>query len=71
MAQGELKYYVAREHVIDTQGFPPCHTTPNICFWEEVKVNWQIQTLVNLGKLKPSSLKYTCKVILVVKKMII
>ncbi len=32
MAQGKLKCYVVGEHVIDTQGFPPCHTTPNICF---------------------------------------
>jgi len=50
MAQGELKSYVVGEHVIDTQGFPPCHTTPNIFFWEEAKVNQQVQTLVNLGK---------------------
>ncbi len=30
-------------------------------------MNWQIQTLVNLGKMRPSFLKYACKVILVVK----
>ncbi len=71
MARGELKCYVVGQNVIDTQGFTPCHTTPNIFFWEEAKVNWQIQTLVNLGKMKLDYLKYACKVILTMKKMII
>jgi hypothetical protein len=46
------------------------HVTPlpTFVFWEEAKVNWQIQTLVNLGKMRPSFLKYACKVILIVKK---
>ncbi len=27
------------EHYVDTQGFPPCCTTPNrLSFWEEAKV---------------------------------
>jgi hypothetical protein len=32
MAQRESKCYVVGECVIDTQGFPQCHTTPNMFF---------------------------------------
>jgi hypothetical protein len=36
----ELGCYTIGEHVIDTQGFPPCHTTlGRLSYWEEVEVN--------------------------------
>ncbi len=53
----------------DTQGFPPCKTKPNCLFFgEEGEVKKQIDALVMLGKMKPNTLEYTCKVTLHVKK---
>jgi hypothetical protein len=35
----ELSYCIIGEHVVDTQGFPPCCITPNrLSFWEEAEV---------------------------------
>jgi hypothetical protein len=37
--KGEFGYYKIGEHVVNTQGFPPCYNTPSMfSFWEEVKV---------------------------------
>jgi hypothetical protein len=39
-AQRGLKCCVVGEHMINTQGLPPYHTSPNrLFFWEEVEVN--------------------------------
>jgi len=55
----ELGCCTIGEHVIDTQGFPPCHTTPGrLSYWEEAEVNKQIQTLIKLGKMKNSDFEY-------------
>jgi hypothetical protein len=55
--------------VVDTQRFPPYRTKPSrLFFWEEGEVKKQIDALVMLGKMKPNTLKYTCKVTLHVKK---
>ncbi len=55
--------------MVDTQGFSPCITKPNcLFFWEESEVKKQIDALVMLRKMKPNTLKYTCKVTLHVKK---
>jgi hypothetical protein len=36
------------EHIVDTQGFPPCWTTPNkMSLWEETKAKKQIDALVH------------------------
>jgi hypothetical protein len=49
----ELGCYTIEEHVINTQGFPPCRTTPRrLCYWEEAKVNRKIQASIKLGKMK-------------------
>jgi hypothetical protein len=54
---------------VDTQGFPPCKITPSrVSFWEEIKVKKQIGVLVTLGKMKPNTLEYACKVTLLIKK---
>jgi hypothetical protein len=67
--KGELECCLIREHDIDTQGLPPCHTTPNkLSYWEEAKVNRQIQLLVKLRKIRINFSKYACKVALQVKK---
>ncbi len=68
----ELGYCVVGEHVIDTQGLPPCHTIPNnLSFYEEAKVNKQIQTVVKLKKLRPNSFKYIYKLTSLVKKVVV
>jgi hypothetical protein len=47
------------EHEIDTQGLPPCHTSPNrLSIWEEEEV------MVKLGKMMADFSKYVCKVTL-------
>jgi len=57
------------EHVVDTQGFPPCRASPGrLSYWEEAEVKRQINTSVELGKMRPSSSEYACRVILLVKK---
>lgn len=54
---------------MDTQGFLSCRTIPSkLSLWEEVEVKKQIDALVALGKMKPSTLDYACKVILLMKK---
>jgi hypothetical protein len=54
---------------VDTQGFPPYRTTPNrLSLWEEVEVKKQIDALVTLGKMKPSTSYYVCKATLLMKK---
>jgi hypothetical protein len=67
--KGESKCCVVSEHVINTQGFPPCHINLNkLSFWEEAKVNQQIQALIKLGKMRTNFLEYVYKVTLSVKK---
>jgi hypothetical protein len=57
------------EHSIDTQGFPPCRSTPSkLSFWEEAKVKQQIDALITLGKMRPNASKYACRVTLPIKK---
>jgi hypothetical protein len=54
---------------VDTQGFPPCKASPGrLSYWEEAEVKRQIDVLVDLGKMKPSSSEYACRVTLPVKK---
>jgi hypothetical protein len=37
--KGELGCCTIREHCIDTQGFPPCKTSPGrLSYWEEAEV---------------------------------
>ncbi len=56
------------EHVVDTQGFFPCKTTPSrLYFWEEVEVKKQTDALIILGKMKLSSFEYACRITLLVK----
>jgi hypothetical protein len=65
----ELGCYKFGEHVVDAQGFSPCKITPSILsFWEEAEVKKQIDVLVTLGKMKPSSFEYAYRVTLLVKK---
>ncbi len=67
--KGELGCCTIGEHSIDTQGFPPCRASPGqLSYWEEAEVKRQIDALVNLGKMKPSSSEYACRVTLPVKK---
>ncbi len=67
--KGELGYYTIGEHVVDTQGFPPCKVSlGRLSYWEEVKVKSQIYILVDLGKMKPSNSEYACHVTLLIKK---
>ncbi len=57
------------EHVVDTQGFPPCKASPGrLSYWEEAEVKRQIDALVELGKMRPNSSEYACRVTLPVKK---
>ncbi len=67
--KGKLWQCFIGEHSIDTQGLPPCRMTPKwLSYCEEIKINPQIQTLVDLGKMNKSALEYTCRVILLMKK---
>jgi hypothetical protein len=67
--KGELGCCTMGEHVVDTQGFPPCRASPGrLSYWEEAEVKRQIDTLVELGKMRPNSSKYACHVTLPVKK---
>jgi hypothetical protein len=67
--KGELGCCTVGEHVIDTQGFPPCRAAPGkLSYWEEAEVKRQIDALVELGKMKPSNSEYACRVTLHVKK---
>jgi len=54
---------------VNTQGFPPCKASlGRLSYWEEAEVKRQINVLVKLGKMKPNSSKYACRVTLPVKK---
>ncbi len=67
--KGELGQCYVREHSIDTQGLPPCCMTPGwLSYWEEAKVNRQIQSLVDLGKMRKSASEYAYIVTLPMKK---
>jgi hypothetical protein len=67
--KGELGCCTIGEHVIDTQGFPPCRAAPGrLSYWEEAEVKRQIDALVELGKMKPSNSEFACRVTLPVKK---
>jgi hypothetical protein len=67
--KGELGCCKVGEHLIDTQGFPPCQVAPSrLSYWEEAEVNRQINVLVELGKMRPSNSAYACRVTLPVKK---
>jgi hypothetical protein len=67
--KGELGCCTVGEHVEDTQGFPPCRVSPGrLSYWEEAEVKKQIDALVELGKMRPSSSEYACRVTLPVKK---
>jgi hypothetical protein len=66
--KGELGCCTIGEHIIDTQGYPPCWVTPGrLSYWEEAEVNRQINVLVELGKMRPSNSAYACRVTLLVK----
>jgi hypothetical protein len=67
--KGELGCCNVGGHIIDTQGFPHCKVTlGRLSYWEEAEVNWQINVLVELGKMRPSNSAYACRVTLPVKK---
>ncbi len=67
--KGELGCCTVGEHSIDTQGFPPCRVAPGqLSFWEETEVKRQIDTLVEMGKMRPSDSEYAWRVTLPVKK---
>ncbi len=67
--KGELGCCTIGEHFVDTQGFPPCKASPSqLSYWEEAEMKRQIDVLVDLGKMKPSSSEYACRVTLPVKK---
>ncbi len=67
--KGDRGHYTIGEHTIDTQRLPPCQMTlGRLAYWEETKVNKQIQALVDLGKMRKSALKYACNIILPIKK---
>jgi hypothetical protein len=67
--KGELGCCTVGEHSIDTQGFPPCRVVlGRLSFWEETEVKRQIDTLVEMGKMRPSDSEYACRVTLPVKK---
>jgi hypothetical protein len=41
--KGKLGYCTIGEHIINTQGIPPCRTTPGrLFYWEEAEMNKQI-----------------------------
>ncbi len=67
--KGELGCCTVGEHFVDTQGLPPCRASPGrLSYWEEAEVKRQIDALVELGKMRPSSFEYACWVSLLVKK---
>ncbi len=67
--KGELGCCTVGEHVVDMQGFPPCRASPGrLSYWEEAEVKRQIDALVELGKMRPSSSEYACRVTLPAKK---
>jgi hypothetical protein len=67
--KGELGCCTVGEHVVDTQGFPPCKASPGrLSYWEEAEVKRQIDALVELGKMRPNSSEYACRVTLPAKK---
>ncbi len=67
--KGELGCCTIGERFVDTQGFPPCKASPGrLSYWEKAKVKRQIDVLVELGKMKPNSSEYACRVTLPVKK---
>ncbi len=67
--KGELGCCTVGEHFVDTQGFSPCRTSPGrLSYWEEAEVKRQIDVLVELGKMRPSSSEYACRVTLPAKK---
>jgi len=67
--KGELGQCFIGEHSIDTQGLPPYRMTPRqLSYWEETKINWQIQALVDVGKMCKNALEYACRVTLPMKK---
>jgi hypothetical protein len=39
-----------------------------LSYWEEAEVKWQIDALVDLGKMKPSDYEYACHVTLLAKR---
>ncbi len=61
--------YTVGEHFVDAQGFPPYRASPNrLSYWGEAKVKRQIDVLVELGKMRPSSSEYAYRVTLPVEK---
>jgi hypothetical protein len=67
--KGELGCCTVGEHVIDTQGFPPCRAASGrLSSWEEAEVKRQIDALVELGKMRHNNSEYACRVTLPVKK---
>jgi predicted aspartyl protease len=67
--KGELGCCIIGEHSIDTQGLPPCKTSPaRLSYWEETEVKMQIDVLVDLGKMRPNNSEYACRVTLLAKK---
>jgi hypothetical protein len=67
--KGELGCCTVGEHVVDTQGFPPCRASlGRLSYWEEAEMKRQIDALVELGKMRPSSSEYACHVTLLAKK---
>ncbi len=66
--KGELGCCNIGEHIIDTQGFPPCKVALGRLSYWQAEVNRQINVLVELGKMRPNNLAYACCVTLPVKK---
>ncbi len=67
--KGELGCCTVGEHFVDTQGFPSCRASPGrLSYWEEAEVKRQIDVLVELGKMRPSSSEYACRITLPSKK---
>ncbi len=67
--KGKLGCCTIGEHAIDTQGFPPCRTTPRrLSYQEENEVNRQIHALIKLGKMKNNDFEYAYRVSLHFKK---
>jgi hypothetical protein len=68
--KGELGCCTIGEHAIDTQGFPPCRTTPRrLSCWEEVEVNRQIQALIKLGKRRIVTLNMLVESVCLLRRM--
>jgi len=67
--KGGLGCCTVGEHFVDTQRFVPCRASlGRLSYWEEAKVKRQIDVLVKLGKMRPSSSEYAYRVTLPVKK---